>query len=66
LIRPINSPWLTGTTNTSATYNGAPGHTYAFRVYGRDNAGNVSGGTAVFAITKKLKEHVYLLLAVKN
>jgi hypothetical protein len=59
-------PWLTGTTATSATYNGAPGHTYTFRVYGRDNGGNVSGGTAVHVTTKELNERVYLPLAFKN
>jgi hypothetical protein len=58
--------WLTGTTSTSATYSGEPGHSYVFTVYGRDNAGNVSGGTAVTTITKELTEHVYLPLAIKE
>jgi hypothetical protein len=56
--------WLADTTNTNGTYIGAPGHTYTFTVYGRDNAGNVSGGTAVTVITKQLNEHVYLPLAI--
>ncbi len=58
--------WLTGATNTSATYSGAPGHSYVFTVYGRDNAGNVSGGTAVFVITKELNEHVYMPLTISE
>jgi hypothetical protein len=58
--------WLADTTNTNGTYIGAPGHTYTFTVYGRDNAGNVSGGTAVTVITKQLNEHVYLPLAIKE
>lgn len=33
--------WLTGTTATASTFTGTPGQTYAFRVRGRDNAGNV-------------------------
>ena len=34
-------PWLSGTTQTSATYNGQPGNTYAFDSVATDNAGNV-------------------------
>jgi hypothetical protein len=59
-------PWLTATTATSASYSGAPGHSYNFRVYGRDNAGNVSGGTAVFVLTKELDQHVYLPLTIDD
>lgn len=59
-------PWLTGTTNTGGTYNGASGHTYTFTVHGRDKAGNVSGGTAVFVLTKELNEHVYLPLTMND
>ncbi len=58
--------WLTGSTNTSATYSGAPGHSYTFTVYGRDKASNVSGGTAVTVITKELNEHVYLPLTINE
>jgi flagellar hook assembly protein FlgD len=35
------SDWLTGTTQTSAQYAGATGHTYAFRVRATDAAGHV-------------------------
>ncbi len=58
-------PWKMGTTTTAGTYPGAPGHVYQFTVYGRDRAGNVSGGTAVATIAKALNEHVYLPLVVK-
>jgi RHS repeat-associated protein len=33
--------WLTGTTQTSATYTGVPGHTYAFYSVATDNVDNV-------------------------
>ena len=59
-------PWLTETISTAVTYAGAPDHTYTFTVYGRDKAGNVSGGTAVTVLTKELTEHVYLPLAIKD
>jgi Calx-beta domain len=32
--------WLTSTTQTSATFNGVPGHTYAFSSVATDDAGN--------------------------
>ncbi len=35
------TPWLTGTTAPSATYAGATGHTFAFRVRATDGAGHV-------------------------
>ena len=35
------TPWLSGTTDTSDTYNGQPGHTYAFYSVATDNVGNV-------------------------
>jgi RHS repeat-associated protein len=34
------TPWLTGTTQTSALYTGADGHTYAFYTVATDNVGN--------------------------
>ncbi|WP_165235209.1 Ig-like domain-containing protein, partial [Aquisphaera insulae] len=42
------SPWLTGTTSTSATYLGAQGHAYGFYSVATDRAGNreASPGTA--------------------
>src|SRR5262249_52671796 len=33
--------WLSQTTQTSAVYQGQPGHTYQFLALARDNAGNV-------------------------
>jgi hypothetical protein len=47
--------WLVETTDTSDTYEGEPGHRYAFRVTATDNVGNVGEGeadTRVAAITK--------------
>jgi RHS repeat-associated protein len=34
------TPWLTNTSNTSATYTGQEGHTYRFYTAATDNAGN--------------------------
>src|SRR5437764_7138275 len=34
--------WLAGTTQTSSTYTGEPGHAYGFRVRATDELGNVS------------------------
>ncbi|MBN2392409.1 MAG: DUF11 domain-containing protein [Anaerolineae bacterium] len=39
--------WKSATTATSATYSGAYGNTYAFRVRARDQAGNVGAWSAV-------------------
>ena len=36
----VFQPWLTGTTDTSATYNGQLGHTYGFYSIATDNVGN--------------------------
>ena len=58
-------PWLAATSAITAVYPGAAGHVYTFTVYGRDRAGNVSGGTAVTTVTKELNEHVYLPLVAK-
>ena len=38
--------WLSGTTATSGTYVGARGHTFAFRVRGRDGKGNLTDWSA--------------------
>ncbi len=40
------APWLQGTTDTTDTYHGAPGHTYAFYSRAHDNAGNVEAAPA--------------------
>jgi len=37
----VFSAWLTNTPDTSATFNGQPGHTYGFHSIARDVAGNV-------------------------
>ena len=34
--------WLTATSLTRSSYQGQPGHSYAFRVHARDQAGNLS------------------------
>lgn len=55
------TPWLTATTAVSDTF--APlnqGSSYTFTVYGRDNAGNVSEGTAATVIAAILDNHLYL------
>ncbi|MEO8356949.1 MAG: S8 family serine peptidase [Chloroflexota bacterium] len=38
--------WLSATTSTSSTFNGALGHTYTFRSRARDRAGNVESWPA--------------------
>ena len=55
------TPWLTATTAVTDTY--APlteGSSYTFTVYGRDQAGNVSAGTATTVIAAILDNHIYL------
>jgi hypothetical protein len=42
------TPWLTNTTETSATFTGSPGHTYSFYSTARDNVGNVENPPATF------------------
>jgi hypothetical protein len=37
------TPWIGGVTDTSGTFAGQPGHSYAFRVRATDDLGNVSG-----------------------
>ena len=55
------TPFLTGTTTTSAVYTPAPGHTYEFYVVATDNAGNrqatpaaAQATTAVPAVARTL------------
>ena len=51
--RGTPTPWLVDTTETSATYTGEIGKTYAFYSVARDNVGNVEGApTAPDATTK--------------
>ncbi|MFC2140683.1 pre-peptidase C-terminal domain-containing protein [Acidobacteriota bacterium] len=38
--------WLSNTTETSATFSGAPGHTYAFYSIAKDNSGNLENAPA--------------------
>lgn len=40
------SPWLVNTTQTSATFTGACGHTYAFYSVARDQVGNIEAAPA--------------------
>jgi hypothetical protein len=37
------TPWLSGTSGTSAAYSGQPGHSYSFQVSATDALGNASG-----------------------
>ncbi|MGO9809271.1 MAG: MBG domain-containing protein [Isosphaeraceae bacterium] len=46
--------WLAGTIQTSATYNGQPGHTYAFYSLATDNAGNVESAPTVAEATTQV------------
>ena len=44
-------PWLTDTADTSATYQGVPGHTYAFYSLALDNVGNGQAARGELATT---------------
>ena len=44
--RRLISAWLTGTTDTSATFTGQIGHTYAFYSIATDNVGNAEAAPA--------------------
>ncbi len=57
--------WLMGTTAVSGVYALEMGHTYTFQVMGRDNAGNVSGGTAVTVYAPILEVQAYLPLIMR-
>jgi RHS repeat-associated protein len=54
------APWIAGTTSTSGTYTGSPGHTYAFYSIATDGAGNeqltpaAQATTAIPAIARTL------------
>jgi hypothetical protein len=54
--------WLTGTTAVSGQYTIPMGHSYTFTVYGWDQAGNRSEGTAVTVLAPILDQQVYLPL----
>lgn len=45
------SPWLTGTSQTSASYPSSPGRTYAFRMRARDRAGHTSANVTSGQVT---------------
>lgn len=57
--------WLMGTTAVSGLYPIPMGYRYTFTVYGWDQAGNRSGGTAVTVLAPVLDQHVYLPLINK-
>jgi RHS repeat-associated protein len=51
------TPWLTGTTQTSAPFRGQPGQSYLFRVRATDNVNNISdwvesGPVEIVGVTK--------------
>ena len=48
------TPWLTGTTETSATYPGAYGHAYGFYSVATDNVGNVQPSPTVAQATTQV------------
>ena len=48
------TPWLSDTTDTSATYDGQPGHTYAFYSVATDNAGNVESAPTLAEATTQV------------
>ena len=50
----VFQPWLTDTTETSATYTGQFGHTYSFYSVATDNAGNVQPTPASPQATRTL------------
>jgi len=51
-------PWLIATTNTSATYTGANGHTYGFFSIATDNAGNQEAIPAAAEATTTIQQNV--------
>lgn len=59
------APWLTGTNAVTGQYPIPMGHSYTFTVYGWDNAGNRSEGTAVTVLSPILDQHLYLPLSSK-
>ncbi|MCB8984561.1 MAG: hypothetical protein H6659_12095 [Ardenticatenaceae bacterium] len=56
----LPSSWLVDTTAVSGQYPVEMGHTYTFLVMGRDQAGNVSEGTAVTVLAPVLDRQLYL------
>jgi len=58
----LPSTWLLGTTAFSGEYPLEMGHTYTFTVMGRDQAGNVSEGTAVTVQAPQLDWRTFLPL----
>jgi hypothetical protein len=54
--------WLAETTAVLGHYPIPMGHTYTFTIFGRDKAGNVSGGTAVDVLAPILDQQLYLPL----
>jgi len=59
--------WLSDTTDTSATYNGQPGHTYSFYSLATDNAGNVeTAPTAAEATTQVFSPTIDTTTAVQS
>jgi hypothetical protein len=59
------APWLTATTTRQATFAASLGHTYTFRVTGRDRAGNVSPAAVATVQTMLLPYHHYLPAVAK-
>jgi hypothetical protein len=51
------TPWLTRTTQTSATYTGAPGHTYRFYSVATDNVGHQQATPATAQATTTISSY---------
>lgn len=60
------TPWLTGTTVTSAAYPGAVNQTYTFTLVGEDGAGNRSAPVTRTVYTMDLPERLYLPIIARE
>ncbi len=58
------TPWQTGVTTTSATFTGASGHSYAFRVRATDGLGHVGAFAAGAAVPETLATGGFARVAV--
>ena len=59
-------PWLTGTTDTSATFTGQNGHTYAFYSIATDNVGNIEAAPTSAEATTLLETQMSTTITVNS
>ena len=59
-------PWLTGTTDTSATYTGQSGHTYGFYSVATDNVGHQETKSAVAETTTLVETPAYTVQEITD